>query len=65
MQFFLKVLQFSVAVAVVGSNIKYQWTPNGLVAGIIAFFAALLATAVIIESLRFYRWLLGTLKRFN
>lgn len=57
MQLLLKVMQFSVAGAVMGSNIKYQWTPNGLVAGIVAFMAALLATAIIVESLRFYRWL--------
>lgn len=65
MQFFLKVMQFAIVVAVIGSNIQYQWTPNGLVAGIVAFFAALLATAIIVESLRFYRWLLRSLKRFD
>lgn len=62
MQLLLRVMQFAVAVAVVGSNIKHQWTPNPLVAGIVAFFAALLATAIVIESLRFYRW---TLERFD
>lgn len=62
MQFLLKVVQFGTAVAVLGSNIKYGWTPNGLVAGICAFMAALLVTLVIMESLRLYRWLLGSLK---
>lgn len=57
MQWFLRVTQFATAVAVLGSNSQYHWTPNPLVAGVVAFFAALLATAVILESLRFYRWL--------
>jgi hypothetical protein len=65
MQFTLKVVQFSVAVAVIGSNIKYGWTPNGYVAGLVALFAVLLATAIIMESLRLYRWSRAALKRLN
>jgi hypothetical protein len=64
-QFFLKVVQFAVLVGVIGSNNKYGWTPNGYVAALVAFFAALLATTIIMESLRLYRWLLGSLKRFD
>lgn len=65
MQLLMKLMQFSIVVAVVGSNIEYGWTPNGLVAGIVALACALLATAIIMESLRLYRWVLRTLKRFD
>ena len=64
MQFLLKVLQLATVVAVVGSNVAYQWTPNGFVAGLVGLFAALLVTAIITESLRLCRWL-RSLKRFN
>lgn len=65
MQAFLKLAQFVTAVAVVGSNIQYHWTPNGLVAGLVAFFAALLVTVIIRDSLRVGGWLLRLLKHFN
>ncbi len=61
MQFWLKVVQFGTAVAVIGSNLKYEWTPNGYVAGLVGLLAALLVTAIIIESLRLYRWALKRL----
>lgn len=64
MQFILKLIQFCVFVAVIGSNGQYHWTPNGYVAGLVAFFAALLATAIVMESLRLYRWL-RSLKRLD
>ena len=60
MQFLLKLLQFLTVVGVIGSNIKYGWTPNGYVAGLVALFAALLVTAVIRDSLRLLRWLAGS-----
>ncbi len=65
MQLFLKLVQLAVFIFVMGSNGKWQWTPNGYVAGLVAFFAALLATTIILDSLRFYRWLLGSLKRLQ
>jgi hypothetical protein len=65
LQFFLKIAQFITLVAVVGSNGAYHWTPNGFVAGLVGLFAALLVTAIIIESSRFYRWLLRSLKRLD
>ena len=58
----LKIMQFAIVVAVVGSNAQYHWTPNGFVAGLVGVFAALLATVIIRDSLRFYRW---TLERFD
>lgn len=44
MQFILKLIQFSVFVAVIGSNGQYHWTPNGYVAGIVGLFAAIIVT---------------------
>jgi hypothetical protein len=38
------LLQSVIIFAVVASNIHWQWTPNGYLAGILAFVAALLAT---------------------
>lgn len=40
----LKLMQFAIVVAVIGSNGQYGWTPNGYVAGLIAVGAAFLAT---------------------
>jgi hypothetical protein len=61
LQFLLKVIQFGTLVAVVGSNNKYELTPNGYVAGLVGLLAALLVTAIIMESLRLYRWALKRL----
>ena len=44
----MKVLQFSIFVAVVGSNGQYHWTPNGYVAGLLAVLAAFLVTLLIV-----------------
>jgi hypothetical protein len=48
MQFLLKVMQFAIVVAVVGSNGQYHWTPNGYVAGLLAVLAAFLATLLVV-----------------
>lgn len=58
----LKIIQLCIVVFVIGSNIKHHWTPNPVVAGLVALFTALLATVIIRDSLRFYRW---TLQRFD
>lgn len=42
-----KILQVSVFMGILATNIEYQWTPNGLVAGIVALLGALLATAIV------------------
>jgi len=47
MQFLLKVMQFAIVVAVVGSNGQYHWTPNGYVAGLLGGLAALLMTLLV------------------
>jgi hypothetical protein len=60
-----KLMQFCIVVGIIGSNNKYGWAPTGLSAGIVAVFAAFVATGIISELLRLVRWLLGTLKRFN
>lgn len=39
-------MQFGVFAAVLFSNIRYQWTPNGYVAALVAFFATLLVSAI-------------------
>lgn len=38
----VRFICFIIMVLVVGSNIKYRWTPNGYVAACVAFLAALL-----------------------
>lgn len=43
----LKIMQFCIVVAVIGSNGQYQWTPNGYVAGLLAVLAAFLATLLV------------------
>lgn len=42
-----KVFQFSVAFAVIASNIEYQWTENNFAAGVIALMAAMFATGLV------------------
>lgn len=49
-----KVFQFSVAFAVLASNIEYRWIDNGYAAGILALLAAMFATA-------FVSWLIDQL----
>lgn len=46
-----KLMQFCIAVAVIGSNGAYHWTDNGYIAGGIAVGAAFLVTATITELL--------------
>lgn len=41
------LLQSLIIFAVMASNIHWQWTPNGYLAGLIGVWAALLATVVI------------------
>lgn len=45
-QLFWKTLQLSTVLAVLFSNVHYQWTPNGYAAGIVAMLAALFVTAI-------------------
>jgi hypothetical protein len=44
----LKIMQFCIVVAVVGSNGQFHWTPNGYVAGLLAVLAAFLVTLLIV-----------------
>lgn len=41
--------QIAAFLAVTWASIYYEWTPNPYATGIVAFFAALLVTAIIIE----------------
>lgn len=43
----LKIMQFCIVVAVVGSNGQFHWTPNGYVAGLAGVLAAFLATMLV------------------
>lgn len=43
----LKIMQFCIVVAVVGSNGQFHWTPNGYVAGLAGIAAAFLATLLV------------------
>ena len=52
-----KLMQLSIVIAIIGSNIANHWAPTGLAAGVVAIFAAFVATGIISELLRFYRWL--------
>jgi hypothetical protein len=45
-QLFWKTLQLGTVLAVLFSNVHYQWTPNGYAAGIVAMLAALFVTAI-------------------
>lgn len=42
-------VQICAVLAVTWASIHYEWTPNGYAVAIVAFFAALLATAIVIE----------------
>jgi uncharacterized membrane protein len=48
------VFQGSIVFAVLASNVAYEWTPNKVLAGLIAFGAAMLATKLLngLRSLR-------------
>lgn len=41
-----KTIQLLVTFAVLASNVHYRWTPNGYVASLMAFLAALFVTAI-------------------
>lgn len=43
----MKLLQLTIFVAVLFSNIHYEWTPNGYLASILAVGAAFVVTVVI------------------
>lgn len=47
-----KVFQLAIFIAVVGSNIEYQWTPNGYLAAILGGLAAYLATVFLTWTFR-------------
>jgi hypothetical protein len=51
-----RLLQIAVFGAVIASNIEYQWTPNGYVAGLLAVFAAFAVTALLGELFRLVGW---------
>ncbi len=54
---FWKLLQIFVFFAVAFTGIHYQWTPNGLVLGIVAGFAAFGVTVLLGDLFRFLSWL--------
>lgn len=54
-----KVFQFSVAFAVIASNIEYQWTENNYAAGLLALLAAGFATALVSSLIDVQRRLRG------
>jgi hypothetical protein len=41
-----KFIQFTVFTAVIFSNIRYEWTPNGYAASIVALLAVLFVSAI-------------------
>ena len=51
-----KLLQISVFLAVSFTGIYYQWTPNGLVLGIVAATCAFAATVLLGDFFRLVRW---------
>jgi hypothetical protein len=55
---FLKIMQFCIVVAVVGSNGQFHWTPNGYVAGLVAVAAAFLATLLVMGARELWNVLL-------
>jgi len=62
MQFILKVIQFCIVVAVIGSNGQYHWTPNGYVAGLLALLAAFLVTLLIMGASELWHLLFKKLR---
>jgi hypothetical protein len=55
---FLKIVQFCIVVAVVGSNGQFHWTPNGYVAGLAGVLAAFLATLAVMGARELWNILL-------
>lgn len=51
-----KLLQISIFLAVSFTGIYYEWTPNGLVLGIVAATCAFAATALLGDFFRLVRW---------
>lgn len=51
-----KLLQVSVFLAVSFTGIYYEWTPNGLVLGIVAATCAFAATVLLGDFFRLVRW---------
>jgi len=41
-----RIGQITIFTTVLFSNVKYQWTPNGYAAGLVAFFVTLFFTAI-------------------
>jgi hypothetical protein len=52
-----RLLQIVVFLGVAFTGIYYEWTPNGLALGIIAWLAAFAATVFLGDLLRLLRWL--------
>lgn len=52
-----KLLQMVVFVAVLFANIYWQWTPNGFVAGTLAFIVSFGVTVLLADIFRFLAWL--------
>lgn len=59
----MKLLQAVIILAVVGSNIQWQWTPNSYVAGFLAIAAAFFITALMLTIADLYRKLAGFCRR--
>jgi hypothetical protein len=51
-----KLLQLTVFLAVSFTGIYYEWTPNGLVLGIVAATCAFAATVLLGDFFRLVRW---------
>lgn len=51
-----KLLQIVVFLAVAFTGIYYEWTPNGLVLGIVAATCAFAVTALLGDFFRLLRW---------
>jgi hypothetical protein len=54
-----RLFQALIVFAVMASNIKYQWTPNGYLAGLIAAGAAFLATVIVAKVIDLIRFRAG------
>lgn len=51
-----KLLQLTVFLAVSFTGIYYEWTPNGLVLGLVAATCAFAATVLLSDLFRFLAW---------
>lgn len=49
-------LQITIIIAVIFSNIHWEWTPNQLLAGIIGWVVAFLATVAVDKCLYWFRF---------